>query len=947
MFEDAQPKTRKLSPRMRKAAIAVVALAAVVAAGLWGLSREATLIWAAQHVAKRTGGRLEYDGLRGSLLGAIEVHGLSYRDKFGTIAIAGARMHWRPIRLLIGQVAVGAMSADTVRLTLVKNDEARKPPESLRAPIAFAVTDFRIGKLTVANESGTHEIRDLTAAFSGGRHHLHAELKSLATQYGNLKGEVKIGADAPFELEGRIALASPEPGVYGAVARLGGSLLDTEATLHAKAREATVNMTIAVAPYDPQPLTRLDLAVKDFDPRAWVKTAPGAAISGEAHIGTDAERRVNGAVVLTNASPGTIDAQKLPFARFSAAVAGAVDRLALSDVDLDLGAAGRFAGSGRVENGELDVNLATNRLDLSGIQKKLHRTALKGRLALGGDAQTQRVTLALDERAYRVRLKGALRDRVAHIDEAYARAGDAEVTARGRVALNANKDFAIAGRLSHFDPSQFGRYAEAHINSRFDLEGRIDPVIQVAANVSVSESRLFGLPATATGTIRSKRSDHPEVAMDVQLRIGDTRATARGTIADPAKLGSMDMQLTLAGANLAELYKIARVPLPPTPPYLINGRLVHTGEVWALRQFSGVVGDSDLSGDFLLDRGRAPQFLKADLTSKRLDLADLAGFVGAEKTAPGKVATPQTDRVLPDTPYSLEKLGSADADVRFEGRQVLTEKLPIDNMSAHLILRKGVLTLDPLDFGVAGGKLVSQITLDGSKPVIASRADIRVQSLQLSELLPKLEISKASVGEMDGRIRLAAHGNSVAAMLGSANGDTELVVGEGEVSDLMLRLSNLDIANTLLVLMRGDRKIPIRCMVADLNWDNGVVRPKQFVFDTAHTTLFGEGQASFANETLDLRLVAKPKDRSLLSLRGPINVRGTFGDPSVMPDLTRLGARGAAAAALAVVAPPLAVLPFVQLGGGKDVQCGPLVQSARQAIRAPGPPPQQFASARR
>ena len=101
----------------------------------------------------------------------------------------------------------------------------------------------------------------------------------------------------------------------------------------------------------------------------------------------------------------------------------------------------------------------------------------------------------------------------------------------------------------------------------------------------------------------------------------------------------------------------------------------------------------------------------------------------------------------------------------------------------------------------------------------------------------------------------------------------------------MLRLSNLDVANTLLVLMQGDRNIPIRCVVADLAFENGVMRPRQFVFDTAHTTLVGEGKANFAHETLDLRLVAKPKSNSLLALRGPINVSGTFAKPSVMPDL--------------------------------------------------------------
>ena len=193
-----------------------------------------------------------------------------------------------------------------------------------------------------------------------------------------------------------------------------------------------------------------------------------------------------------------------------------------------------------------------------------------------------------------------------------------------------------------------------------------------------------------------------------------------------------------------------------------------------------------------------------------------------------------------------------------------------------------MLTLSPLNFGAAGGNLVSDITLDGRGSVIASRADIRVQSLQLAQLLPQLKIAKASVGEIDGRVKLAARGNSVAAMLGTANGDTSLVVGEGEVSDLILRLSNLDVANTLLVLMRGDRNIPIRCMVADLAFENGVMRPRQFVFDTAHTTLVGEGKANFADETLDLRLVAKPQGQQPALAARPDqrrrHVRASVGD---------------------------------------------------------------------
>ncbi|HET7160817.1 MAG TPA: AsmA family protein, partial [Burkholderiales bacterium] len=645
-------------------------------------------------------------------------------------------------------------------------------------------------------------------------------------------------------------------------------------------RAASLTARLAVAPFELQPLTQLEFVAKDFDPRAWSATAPQALISGEGRLVADNERTLSGAFSFANTLAGTIDERKLPFAQASAAMNGTLAQLAFQDLKLDLADAGQFAGDGAWKGGSLDVALVTRNFNLRGVQKRLHKTQLAGQLALGGNAQTQRVRFALTQQPYRFRFAGALNEGIARIDEAYASAGNAALTTRGTVALDQQKTFAVAGRLSNFDPSRFGNYPSARINGRFELKGHVDPVLQVAANVNLTDSRLFGLPATAQGMFRSRNTEQPDVAMDVTMRIGDTRASAKGTVRDPAKLSSMDMQLSLAGASLADLYKIVGVPMPPTPPYRIQGRLVQNGQTWALRQFAGAVGDSDLAGTFVIDRSRSPQLMSAELTSNRLALADLSGFIGAEKTATGQVTTPNPARVLPDSPYNLEKLKSADADIRFQGKRIITERLPVDDMSAHLILKGGVLTLAPLNFGVAGGKLVSNITLDGRASQIASRADIRVQSLQLERIMPKLKVSKASVGELDGRVRLTARGNSIAAMLGSANGDTSLAIGEGDVSDLILRLSNLDIANTLLVLLRGDRNIPLRCMVADLKFENGVMRPRQFIFDTAHTTLTAEGQADFNKETLDLRLIAKPKGRSLVSLRGPIGVGGTFANPS-------------------------------------------------------------------
>src|SRR5262249_59807968 len=144
------------------------------------------------------------------------------------------------------------------------------------------------------------------------------------------------------------------------------------------------------------------------------------------------------------------------------------------------------------------------------------------------------------------------------------------------------------------------------------------------------------------------------------------------------------------------------------------------------------------------------------------------------------------------------------SDVVFKAKQFLTRRPPLEDAPTRLIIEGGVLTLAPLNFGVADGNIVSNITLDGSGTVIASRADVQVQALKLDKLVPASKLTKAGVGAVDGRMKLAARGNSIAAMLGTSRGNGVLVTEQGEISDLLLRLSNLYLANTLPLLLRRD-----------------------------------------------------------------------------------------------------------------------------------------------
>lgn len=459
------------------------------------------------------------------------------------------------------------------------------------------------------------------------------------------------------------------------------------------------------------------------------------------------------------------------------------------------------------------------------------------------------------------------------------------------------------------------------VASRAPVKGQATPTIALAGG-----GRWKGNPLTLEGTAESPlelRDTERPYRIDVRASSGRTDAHARGTLLDPLRMRDFDLKLALSGQNMDELYPLIGVATPPTPPYRLDGRLTRTinsrtSSTWKYDGFAGTVGDSDLAGYAHVTTGKRT-FLKADLRSRRLDFDDLAGFIGAApKSGGGEKSNPElqalatkraaSPKLLPDTPYELEKMRAMDADVRWRAARIASPKLPLDDMDAHAFLKHGVLRLEPLNFGVAGGTIRSTIRMDARESTIRTRADIAARGLDLHRLMPDVKLARTAFGKLGGDVAITGTGNSIARMLASADGRIAMGMGQGQISKLLMEYAGLDLAGILRIKLTGDKQIPIRCVHGDFAVENGIMNTRRFVFDTTETLLLGSGNVSLREETLDLTLRPKTKRFSPLSLRSPLYMRGTFKQPSFRPDYARMGLRGAAAAALATVAAPAAAL---------------------------------------
>jgi uncharacterized protein involved in outer membrane biogenesis len=426
--------------------------------------------------------------------------------------------------------------------------------------------------------------------------------------------------------------------------------------------------------------------------------------------------------------------------------------------------------------------------------------------------------------------------------------------------------------------------------------------------------------------------------------IADTaRVSVRGSIPKPFDLSALTADVDLSGDDLSDLYYISGLAFPNTPPYRITGHLERKGTKASFKNLSGKVGDSDMRGDVFVDLGHDRPFVQAKVSSRTLDLDDVAAWFGAgpatKKEGTGSAKQPAagkamaaTQQLFPDAKLKAARVRAMDAHVQYEAEAVRSGRFPIRAASMIVKLDAGVLKLEPVSLSMPHGKIEGTVRIDASHDVAKTDIDARLLGVELEQFKSKKNPVAPFGGVLRGRVKLAGRGNSVHEFVASSDGAATFVVPRGEVREALAELTGINVARGLGLLLSKDQvKAGIRCGVADLKATDGTLAVQNLVVDTDNVLITGKGDVTLGDEQFDLEIKGQPKKLRLFRLKSPIAVRGPLRKPSVglKADEKSLGQSGVAAALGALVAPLAAVVAFVDPGLAKDADCASLLAEAK------------------
>ncbi len=429
-------------------------------------------------------------------------------------------------------------------------------------------------------------------------------------------------------------------------------------------------------------------------------------------------------------------------------------------------------------------------------------------------------------------------------------------------------------------------------------------LVLVASNLQANLETT--LPLRLTGTARIEH-----------LELGRQRGDLPVTLIIDGSVGDKSLDIRAQGGNLLDGDPMARVPLHASikvgesvgqldgtmsrdhtthldlfvtfekpgdddePDIYVAMNVSDPGTDWQLTSILARRGDSELTGDLLIgDRGER-RFFDGTLAVTNLEYPE----ADEEEADESKVSA-----VLPEGDlfsHLLDFSEKFDANFRFRATDSRIYGVTFGQLDIHTLLDNGSLSSTVEKATISDAELSARFNLTPEEGQTTMDFEAALEDASLSELIAGIERLDGVTGRFDGNINLRASGHDGESVLNSTAGRMVLFLADGEMPDeLATRLAG-DVFTAIFSDFDKDDTTPIRCAIVEFAVEDGVARSERMIMDTGTFNLYGKGEIRLGEQHLNIHLVPRAKDFSLVSMRLPLRIEGPFDNIELNPNVSK------------------------------------------------------------
>ena len=562
----------------------VIALLALAA---WQV-HDRVLVWALERAVHASEGKLQIEGVSGSLVDGLRVRSVAWQPPAGTRArLSDVRLRWRWPQMLLGRVVVSTLRVAEVTVELADDGSPPSLPQSLALPVWVELPDVGIDRLLLRPAGGEPVLLEaVTLAADHDPDQARWRIDRLAARsaWGAASLRARIGTSQPFHID---ALAQADLAWQGIALRLhaGGRLGSPDVQLEARPPGAAPDSAPVLHARSEinwlaGTVSPVLLTLRGLRPAQLGLAGPQALIDGNAvmHWRPDGPQpQLSGKVHLSNREPARLDQQGLPLTGLHAVVHWTPNRWRLSELVAELPDKGRISGVITVDPARA---LTLPGLSLPGLQGELQLTGVQPALLHGAlPAARLSGTARLTGQQFAVALSDAARgqasaagrlegDRLVLDALRVARLpglGAASAQASGSLQLQAPWDTALQGRVDGLDlaavhalrPGLLPSDWRGGLEGRWSVRGPVGSAAQPRAlqlAVEVERGSLQGLPLRGRGSALLPSAGLREI--DLSAQWGASRLRAAGSLG----VAGEALQFDLDAPALAPLAALAGLP---------------------------------------------------------------------------------------------------------------------------------------------------------------------------------------------------------------------------------------------------------------------------------------------------------------------------------------------------------------------------------------------------